>query len=308
MPEKKKGKAPAVQIYTAEFYADTAGWSVTEVGIYWRLLMNQWDNKELPPEMSRLARIAGCDVRTFNRNWQDTIAKKFVTTATGGLQNYRLETSRKEYYEFVEQAIESGSKGGKVTQQRRRENIKQPLKQPLKPKQSPSSSSSSLKPLSEATRKMTNHFLLAIRRNNPKHLLNTMSQKDYDKKFYSWAKDINKILNNDKRTEEDTIKVIAFATTDSFWKSNILSAKKLRDKFDTLLSKIETKNNAPEKINFSSEWQQVLSCFNNRDKLKTLPDPVQKAVRQMQGLSEIGRQDERKMFFKYMDIRKAMVN
>ena len=72
------GKAPAFQIYASDFYTDTDHWTIKEIGIYPRLLLSQWTNIELPNEPSRLARIAGCDVRTLNRNWQDTIAKKFI--------------------------------------------------------------------------------------------------------------------------------------------------------------------------------------------------------------------------------------
>jgi uncharacterized protein YdaU (DUF1376 family) len=123
-------KAPAFQMYASDFKMDTESWTVTETGIYIRLLFHQWINKELPPEPSRLARIAGCDVRTFNRTWQDTIAKKFSVVASGGLQNYRLEESRKERMEFIENAVISGSLGGKKTQENKRKETSTPSSTP----------------------------------------------------------------------------------------------------------------------------------------------------------------------------------
>ena len=109
-------KAPAFQLYASDFYMDTASWTISETGIYMRLLMHQWVETELPTEMSRLARIAGCDVRTMQKCWSAVIAKKFATNERGKLQNYRLEESRKERGTYIKKQVESGSNGGKTTQ------------------------------------------------------------------------------------------------------------------------------------------------------------------------------------------------
>lgn len=45
------------------------------------------------------------------------------------------------------------------------------------------------------------------------------------------------LLDRDNRTPEQVRRVIDWATSDAFWKSNILSAAKLREKFDQLLIK-----------------------------------------------------------------------
>ena len=42
------------------------------------------------------------------------------------------------------------------------------------------------------------------------------------------------MLDNDKRTPDQVIAAIDFATGDEFWRANILSAPKLREKFDQL--------------------------------------------------------------------------
>jgi len=47
-------KAPAFQLYAADFYMDTVGWSATEVGAYFRLLMHEWINGPLPDSMMQL--------------------------------------------------------------------------------------------------------------------------------------------------------------------------------------------------------------------------------------------------------------
>lgn len=50
----------------------------------------------------------------------------------------------------------------------------------------------------------------------------------------SWAQEIDRMIRLDKRSEDEIKKVIAWSTTDTFWYKNILSATKLRQKFDTL--------------------------------------------------------------------------
>jgi len=62
----------------------------------------------------------------------------------------------------------------------------------------------------------------------------------------SWSKDMDKLLRVDKRPASDVRWVILWACSDSFWQTNILSAKKLRIKFDELF--LKSQNNAGKKI------------------------------------------------------------
>jgi phage replication O-like protein O len=55
-----------------------------------------------------------------------------------------------------------------------------------------------------------------------------------------WAADIDKINRLDGRDWQTIEKVIRWAKSDGFWKSNIISGKKLRDKFSQLYSKMST--------------------------------------------------------------------
>ncbi|MFC0360475.1 hypothetical protein [Enterococcus canintestini] len=49
-----------------------------------------------------------------------------------------------------------------------------------------------------------------------------------------WADDIRKMIEIDKRTEDQVSQMINWSQADSFWAANILSAKKLREKYDTM--------------------------------------------------------------------------
>lgn len=57
-----------------------------------------------------------------------------------------------------------------------------------------------------------------------------------------WAMDIERMKRLDFRSESDIIEALTFATTDGFWKSNIRSAKKFREKFETLILQSRTKS------------------------------------------------------------------
>lgn len=78
-----------------------------------------------------------------------------------------------------------------------------------------------------------------------------------------WADEFRKIHELDGRTKEQIKKVIDFATTDSFWQANILSAKKLRDKFDTL--------DAQSDIDSRSEFKVIKGGNRNYQRTDQLP-------------------------------------
>lgn len=61
------------------------------------------------------------------------------------------------------------------------------------------------------------------------------------KDLNGWADEFRKLTEIDKRDKALIKAVIDFATSDSFWQANILSAKKLREKFDTLDAKRRSK-------------------------------------------------------------------
>lgn len=67
----------------------------------------------------------------------------------------------------------------------------------------------------------------------------------------NWANVIRLMRQNDNRTYEQIKFVIEWSQQDNFWSANILSTKKLREKFDTLVSQIrrEAEKNKIKKSN-----------------------------------------------------------
>lgn len=78
----------------------------------------------------------------------------------------------------------------------------------------------------------------------------------HDKKTVGrWAEEIDRMIRIDKRTFDEVKAMIRYAQADSFWRTNILSAKKLREKFDTLWmhSKRPAGNQKTKKIFFTTK-------------------------------------------------------
>jgi hypothetical protein len=74
-----------------------------------------------------------------------------------------------------------------------------------------------------------------------KHLANRLSQSidtykmPTESTLRKWAKDIDRAIRLDGRTEEQLVAVVDYIhDKDTFWVANIKSGKKLRDQFDTL--------------------------------------------------------------------------
>ena len=56
-----------------------------------------------------------------------------------------------------------------------------------------------------------------------------------------WAKDFDLMIRRDKIDADDIAEVIEWCQKDSFWRSNILSGKKLREKYQQLRMRMESR-------------------------------------------------------------------
>lgn len=75
-------------------------------------------------------------------------------------------------------------------------------------------------------------------------------------KLLPWTNHIKKIIELDKRTNEELREVYKFLQSNKFWKTNIQSTSKLRDQFEKLLfqSRQESTVNVKKKVGVSEEW------------------------------------------------------
>lgn len=109
---KGTGKAPAFQMYAADFYMDTQEMNTCEVGAYTRLLMTQWVNNDLPLEIDRLAAIAGMQIEDFKQVWE-TIKFKFYHSKKR-CYNVRLDKTKKALLEKRSKNSKNGSLGAEI--------------------------------------------------------------------------------------------------------------------------------------------------------------------------------------------------
>ena len=98
-------------MYAADFDMDTASWSATEVGIYLRLLLNEWVNGSLPNDTEQLARITRIDRGNFLKCWCRSVKGKFMENSEGKLINRRMEDVREKQTEYREKQRGYGLKG-----------------------------------------------------------------------------------------------------------------------------------------------------------------------------------------------------
>ena len=70
-----------------------------------------------------------------------------------------------------------------------------------------------------------------------------------------WAVEIERMKRLDGREEADIIEALTYATTDVFWKSNIRSTKKFREKFETLIVQSREKKKG-RRVNSFNDFPQ----------------------------------------------------
>jgi hypothetical protein len=56
-----------------------------------------------------------------------------------------------------------------------------------------------------------------------------------ERQLVSWAREVDLMVRVDKRSHEEIVGLVQWAQADRFWKAIILSARKLREKFDQLI-------------------------------------------------------------------------
>jgi uncharacterized protein YdaU (DUF1376 family) len=101
---------PYVPWYHGDFLRSTAGWSLLERAAYWMLLCAEWESGPLPEDRTRLAAIAGVEVRVMESLWP-VIKVKFTRTQRG-LVNKRMEKRRADYLKYRKGQADRGKKGG----------------------------------------------------------------------------------------------------------------------------------------------------------------------------------------------------
>jgi predicted phage replisome organizer len=83
--------------------------------------------------------------------------------------------------------------------------------------------------------------------------------------FLSWSKSIDLMIRVDKRTPQEIEKMIQWCQRDFFWRQNILSTDKLRQKYDQLYIKMTAPANGVNKNYNKNSSNQSHNVFQRRE-------------------------------------------
>ena len=116
-------------------------------------------------------------------------------------------------------------------------------------------------------------------KNNPD---NQISVRAKENNFQLWSDEVRKINEIDKRSFEQIEFLIQWSQKDSFWSTNILSTKKLREKFDTLVLRVkeQKEKHQPQQNNVTTKPESSYDRLMNRAKANQPRDitPTLKAI------------------------------
>jgi uncharacterized protein YdaU (DUF1376 family) len=86
---------PSFDFFASDFYAKTAHMTPAEVGVYIRLMCQQWFNGSIPRDKAQLSRMSICSLEEFNRAWQ-AVGEKFESSDETGdsIVNPKLAAQR----------------------------------------------------------------------------------------------------------------------------------------------------------------------------------------------------------------------
>lgn len=230
-------KAPAFQFYPAEYLADAKVklMDFRQKGIYMDLLCHCWLEGSIPAEPELLARMLGIDAVAFKDDWKwiepcFKVSKKDNTK----MIHPRLETEREKQKNF-------SGKQKKIAEKRwLKEKTEYATALPEEKTwhasgnalQSSSSSSSSEKKKSRCMLRSTDEqktlaewIFEKIREMSPNHKPPNLEV---------WANDIRLMVEQDGRSIDTIKELFSWANRHDFWCKNILSPRKLREKWDQL--------------------------------------------------------------------------
>lgn len=197
--------------------------------LYFHLCMNADDDGVVSTyPVTQMLATSDDDMRSLiSRNLIKFINDEGVAVVTDWQEHNVIRADRKIDSEYKDllivaapeiQLVESRERSDTKTKTKRREN----WTSTDTPKQHPSS---------EDDVRLTDLLIELIKKNNPDW--NLKGNKD------TWVSNINKLHRIDGRTYQQIEYMIKWTQSDPFWRANILSTAKLREKFNDLIPKLK---------------------------------------------------------------------
>lgn len=282
------GKLPALQFYVGDHQRDpgirSIGYAAKGLWHDMLCLMHDSDRRgflELNGHhmtIEQIARMTGGSVDEVKVLLTELEhAGIFSCTERGTIYSRRMVRDESKRYKCAE----AGKKGGgnPILSQTFKGDYKGRVKG--SPKQNPNPSSSSsissfIYNISESenmkhARDLSAFFIEKILENNPKHSLKKPAVTR--NALENWPIEIEKMIRLDSRSPPEVRKMIEFVTPHSFWAAHIMSAAKLREKWDTLAVQAaqkekDSKNGSGGKSSTKSFDQTIDAIFQYRNSIK----------------------------------------
>lgn len=93
------------------------------------------------------------------------------------------------------------------------------------------------------------------------HILRNNPKARTPENLQAWATEFDRMMRIDGRSYQDIKAVMNFSQRDTFWQANILSAKKLREKFDQLFMQSRRRAGGEE----PQAWENIRSWYEEEE-------------------------------------------
>lgn len=270
------------QFNIKDYRKDTAHLLPIEHYIYRQLI--DWyylDEREIPKETQSVMRRLGL-VSENKPDLLNVLNDFFFETETGW-KHKRIEEEIANYHARVQANRDNGKKGGRpkkqqVTKNRKPKktqsvNFANPAKSEKNPNQEPITNNQEDKEKTKGKKKSPSPEDVGVATWMWEHI-DILAPGQKKPNFEIWADDIRKLRQIDGRSLDDIKAVFQWAHNDDFWRTNIRSPAKLRDRFDDLNAK--RLNTRKRKDNGKSEGSLAEKNYEDGARLGVLAGYVQR--------------------------------
>jgi phage replication O-like protein O len=192
-----------------------------------------WNKCEDAISLSQFVLMTGINKPCVIRAIQGLLSKKIISVIKKDNEPVKLYKFNKDYHQWqpLSKKITLSKKIIGVIQ---KDNLSLSKKIPTKDTIKDTVTNDNIIVVNAEALRLAELLFSEIIKENPKSRLLNQNGEQKSKTIAGWAKDIEKLIRLDRQEPSTVGEVILFATHDNFWGANILSGKKLRDKWDTL--------------------------------------------------------------------------
>jgi uncharacterized protein YdaU (DUF1376 family) len=235
---------PAVLLYTSDFLTGVMDMTMEERGQYITLLCYQHQKGHFKEETIRL--LVGLA--------NNAVMEHFILDEQGLFYNKRMDIEKEKRHKFVESRRENAKKGGRPNSNNNKPSGKPKINLVDKHKHNLMGNEDINDNIDSNINKKEYIDMAKYMFNKIKELNSNNKEPNYD----TWANDFRKLVELDKREPQEIGKLINWIYADSFWKGNILSPSKLREKYDQLIIKAKSDKGFKSKEESIKELEEMM--------------------------------------------------